>query len=157
MDVRVELVPARVTVPLRQRVLRPHQTTLDAVLPGENDPGSAHIAAITGSGEVVATAVLIREPFRLMPERRDAWRLRGMATEEGRRGQGVGGRVLRYGIDYVASNGGGLLWCHARIPAQGFYQRAGFSTIGEPWTYPETGPHVAMWVEVPAAEAAATG
>lgn len=148
MDLRVELVPAESTLPLRQQVLRPHQRVEDVVVPGEREPGAAHIAALTDDGEVVGTAVLVREPFAGAPDRRDVWRLRGMATADGRRGQGVGGRVLRYALGQVALHGGGLVWANVRLPARRFYEREGFSLHGDVWMDPHTGLHVTMWREV---------
>jgi len=79
-----------------------------------------------------------------------AWRLRAMATEDGFRGQGLGGRVLIAIVDHVASTGGGLLWCSARIRAVSFYERAGFSTLGDVYEEPAIGTHVLMWRAVAA-------
>jgi len=152
MDVRVDVVPAEVTAPLRWRVLRPHLASPEeAMLPGERDPGAVHLAALDPHGDVVGTAVLLPERFERMPDRADAWRLRGMATEERLRGQGIGGQVVRRVIEHVAARGGGLLWCHARVPAQAFYECAGFTTVGDRWEVPHLGPHIAMWREVSAA------
>ncbi len=152
VEVRVEAVPRELTLPLRQRVLRPHQRLDEMGVPGERDPGALHLAALTPDGEVVGTAVLLPERFRRLPDRPDAWRLRGMATDERWRGRGVGGLLLRRVVQHVAAHGGGLLWCHARLPAQAFYGRAGFVPVGEPWEEPQIGPHVAMLREVAPAE-----
>jgi GNAT superfamily N-acetyltransferase len=148
MDLRVELVPVEVTLPLRQQVLRPDRPLEEQVLPGERDPAAAHVAALTGDGRVVGTAVLLPEPFAARPDRTDAWRLRGVAVPPDLRGRGVGGRVLRYAIARVALHGGGLLWANVRMPARGFYEREGFAADGEPWTAPVSGPHLTMWREV---------
>jgi GNAT superfamily N-acetyltransferase len=67
-----------------------------------------------------------------------------MATAEDRRREGVGAAVLAAVIEHVARNGGGLLWCNARAPAVSFYEKAGFTTRGEPWDDPVIGPHIAM-------------
>jgi GNAT superfamily N-acetyltransferase len=148
VDLRVETVPAKLTYALRQRVLRPHQRVDEVATPGEAGPDVTHIAALTPDGEVVGTAVLIREPFRLMPNRDPAWRLRGMATDPARQGHGIGGRVLRHAIGCVSLRGGGLLWCQARVPARRFYERAGFAAVGDEWVELDLGPHVAMWRDV---------
>ena len=152
MDVRIEWVDPDITLPLRWRVLRPHLDP-DQIrpLPGERRPGARHLAALTPDGRVVGTAVLMPELFELMPEREPAWRLRGMATDERARGQGVGARVLGAAIEFVAASGGGLLWCHARILAVPFYRRAGLSTLGPEWDEPHIGRHVCMWRDVAAA------
>lgn len=152
MDLRVELVPVESTLPLRRRALDP---ALDAAaeLPGERDPGVAHVAALTADGEVVGTAVLLRQPFPGVPGRADVWRLRGQATAAALRGQGVGGRVLRYAIGQVALHGGGLLWVTVLAPSRAFYEREGFTaadpaTAADPTDHAAAGPYVTLWREV---------
>jgi GNAT superfamily N-acetyltransferase len=148
VQVIVEAVPASVTFPLRQQDLRPHESFERLALPGDDDPDSCHLAARTAHRRVVGTATVRREAPPWEPATRTAWRLRGMATSEGLRGQGIGTQVLDAVITHVASRGGGLLWCNARTPAIAFYERAGFLTRGERWMDPNIGPHVAMWRNV---------
>jgi GNAT superfamily N-acetyltransferase len=152
MDVRVERVGVAMTLPLRQRVLRPHQTLQQLANPGDDDPDTGHFAALV-DGEVIGTASVRREAPSWAPHNRAAWRLRGMATAEGWRNQGVGAAVLAVVIEHVRHEGGGLLWCNARTPALSFYLRAGFVTRGESWVDPLIGPHVAMERTVDAAPA----
>jgi GNAT superfamily N-acetyltransferase len=153
--VHVERVEAARTFPLRQRILRPHETLEELALPGDDDPDAGHFAAIDDDrdarepGAVIGTASVRRDPPPWALDDTTAWRLRGMATEEGRRSEGVGGAVLSAVIDHVAAHGGGLLWCNARTPAQRFYERAGFTTRGESWVDPVIGPHVVMVLAVP--------
>jgi GNAT superfamily N-acetyltransferase len=148
VEMRVEPVAAIATFPLRRDVLRPHETFDQLALPGDDDPDTCHLAARTTTGEVVGTATVRREPTPWPGTTTAAWRLRGMATREDLRGLGIGGQVLGAVIAHVASRGGGLLWCNARLPAVPFYERSGFATRGRPWVDPEIGPHVAMWREV---------
>ena len=75
----------------------------------------------------------------------NAWRLRAMATADGFRGLGLGRLVLDAIVDHVAAVGGGLLWCGARIRAVPFYERAGFSILGDVYEEPHVGAHVLMW------------
>jgi predicted GNAT family N-acyltransferase len=145
VDVRVEAVPATVTFPLRQRVLRPHQQLEQLALPGDDDPDTCHVAALTPTGEVVGTANVRREPPPWEASTGAGWRLRGMATIWECRGQGIGTRLLEAALSHVVDRGGGLVWCNARVPAQRFYERAGFVTRGESWNDPDVGPHVTMW------------
>jgi GNAT superfamily N-acetyltransferase len=143
--VQVEQVLPWVTVPLRQKVLRPHQTFAQMAQEGDHDPETAFFAAYDKEHQVVGTASVRRENS---PWGEPGWRLRGMATEPDLRGQGIGGAVLARVIEHVARLGGGLLWCNARIPAQRFYERAGFVTRGDPWVDPEIGPHIVMHRQV---------
>ncbi len=141
-------MPAEATYALRQRLLRPHQAVEELCLPDDDDPDTGNFAVLSEAGIVVATAVIRRERCPWRAEREDAWRLRGMATEPARRGQGLGAAVLNAALAHVAMAGGGLVWCNARTPALAFYQRAGFSPHGDEWDEPQIGPHVRMWREV---------
>jgi GNAT superfamily N-acetyltransferase len=126
-------------------VLRPG-APLDRVhLPIDGHPDTAALAALAPDGTVVGTAVLFPEPCPWRPDDAGAWRLRGMATAPELRSTGVGGAVLDAAVAHAASAGGALVWCHARVPARRFYERAGFRVHGDEWVDPEIGPHVAMW------------
>lgn len=146
---RVERVPAEVTHPLRQQVLRPHQTVNELCQPGDDDPLVASFAAHDDRGAVVGTAIVRPEPCPWLPERVGGWRLRGMATAEGLRGQGIGAAVLAAALEHAAAHGATLVWCHARTPAVAFYRRAGFTTHGDVWDDPQIGPHIRMWRPLP--------
>jgi GNAT superfamily N-acetyltransferase len=150
--VRVEQVSAEVTFALRQQVLRPHQTIEQMALPGDHDTDSAHFAAIDDDddGRIVGTGSVRREAPPWPTDEGTSWRLRGMATAEDRRSQGIGAEILAAVFDHVRSHGGGLLWCNARIPAVPFYRRAGLKTRGGSWVEPAIGPHIAMECRLPA-------
>jgi predicted GNAT family N-acyltransferase len=129
-------------------VLRTNERIEQLALPGDDDPDTCHVAALTASHEVVGTANVRLEPPPWEPDAESAWRLRGVATRQELRGRGIGGRLLDAVLTHIAIRGGGLVWCFARVPALRFYQRAGFVTRGEPWTDPDLGPHIAMWLHV---------
>ena len=148
----MELVDAQVVRPLRRAVLRPDQPPEEARYQGDDDPRSAHAAvrhiATRDSEhrtEVDAVGTVVPEPPPWEPERIDGWRLRGMATRPGARRRGLGSLVLAALLDHVAAHGGGLVWCNARVPAQGLYRRAGFMPRGGVFDIPGIGPHVHMW------------
>jgi len=156
----VERVPPWTTWPLRQEVLRPGRPVRDCVYPGEDDPRTAHVAALRRSRApeadllVLAVGVVLPEPPSWDPTADDGWRIRGMATAPQVRGQGLGRMVLDQLIDRVAHEGGGLLWCNARTPALTFYERAEFQPRGDVFDIPEIGPHRVMWRIVEPADVA---
>ena len=129
--------------PLRRRVLRPHQAESELVFAGDDAPDTLH-AAVREGGEIVGIATITREP---MPgsDRKDAWRVRGMATAPEARGKRHGDALLRACLQHARSHGGGLVWCNARTPAAGFYTRHGFEVRGEEFELPHIGPHYLMW------------
>lgn len=145
----MRLVPAPLTYPLRQQVLRPHQTLDQIRLAGEDQPDTASIVIVADDDTVVGTASVMREscPWRL--DRSDSWRLRGMATAPEVRSRGLGARLLTEAFAHIEQHGGGLLWCGARTRARAFYERHGFVVHGEEWTEPYLGPQVHMWREMP--------
>ncbi len=155
--VRIEQVDVELVLPLRQRVLRPHQTVAELMNPGDHDPDTAHLAALlpgpTAAATVVGTASVRRDPppWRLETDAA-GWRLRGMASDPAYRGQGIGTSLLAAAFEHARNRSGGpgpagraLLWCNARVSALGFYERAGLRTEGDPWEEPAIGPHVRMW------------
>lgn len=161
------------TLTLRWRVLRPHQKLEEVILQGDEDPDTTfYVVRDTFSRDVLATGSVQREPPPWEPQARhgrdhagpdgplevpdaallgagrgepNAWRLRAMATADGFRGSGLGRLVLDAVVQHVAAIGGGLLWCGARIRAVPFYERAGFSTLGDVYEEPDVGSHVLMW------------
>jgi len=133
---------------LRQAVLRPHQRREELVFPGDDDPRAAHFCAEDAVEGIVSVVSVLPEPPQWEPSAAQAWRLRAMATAPGWRGRGVGTAVLAVAIAHVRARGGGLFWCNARLGAVGFYEKAGMTTIGEPFEVPVIGPHIAMWAQV---------
>jgi predicted GNAT family N-acyltransferase len=140
VHIDVEQVPAYLVLPLRQRVLRPHQSVCEVGFGG--DATGTHFAAFDVSSAIVGVVSLIGE---LSDERgTPSWRLRGMATEPALQRQGVGRALMTGLFDFVARSGGGAIWCNARLHAVGFYERFGFAVTGEVFEEPDIGPHVRM-------------
>jgi GNAT superfamily N-acetyltransferase len=153
--VTVRRVPPDVVLPLRHAVLRTGRRWADAIYAADSDPLSAHFAAIS---QLDATVLAVGS---VLPEAPDwdesspqevagpTWRARGMAARAGSRGAGLGTLVLRGLLDHVTSQGGGLVWCTARLLAVSLYERAGLRARGEPTVVPGLGPHQVMWGIVP--------
>jgi GNAT superfamily N-acetyltransferase len=140
----VRQVTAAETYPLRQRVLRPHQTVAEVGSPADADADAGHYAAYR-DGEVVGVVTVLHQSPDDEPDHRRWWRLRGMATAEEVRGQGVGRALVAAAVAHAVAHNGTRLWCYARLPAAGFYRAAGFETTGDVWQEPALGPHIAMW------------
>lgn len=126
-------------VDLRWRVLRPGLPRETAIFAEDALPGTFHVAYLDGD-TVVSCVTFVPEDL----DGEAAWRFRGMATDESRRGQGVGGELLRDGLARVAERGGDLVWCNARLVAARFYARHGFTQRGEQFDIPGVGPHLLL-------------
>jgi GNAT superfamily N-acetyltransferase len=136
-DVRV--VTAADTAALRQAVLRPHQTVDEVLAASDDAPG----IAVYEGGRAVACASTRAEPMPDDPRPGD-WRLRGMASDPAVRGQGYGAAALAAAVDYARDRGAQRVWCNARKPARGFYERYGFTTVGDEFGIDGIGPHYLM-------------
>jgi GNAT superfamily N-acetyltransferase len=137
-------------VVLRQAVLRPHQTLEEVRWETDGHESAEHFCADDGDSAVVCVASVCRSAPPWQQGAPNSWRLRGMATAPLWRGKGAGSAVLKAVVAHVAAAGGGLLWCNARLGAVKFYERAGMVTRGEQWEEPFIGPHIAMYIMVPA-------
>jgi len=72
------------------------------------------------------------------------WRLCGMAVAAQLQRCGYGGLVRDACLAHIAEQHATLLWCNARVPAVGFYQRAGLESLGDQFDIPTVGPHYIM-------------
>jgi predicted GNAT family N-acyltransferase len=149
VPVRVRPIPAAATHPIRMEILRPGQPPESVVYPGDDDPDTVHFGAISKGDDLVGIASLYAEP-RADGGPSPGWRLRGMATAAGVRGRGVGRALVDACVAHVAANGGGELWCNARVPALGFYAGAGFEVVSDEFEIEGIGAHVVMRTFVPA-------
>jgi GNAT superfamily N-acetyltransferase len=140
-DILIRQVPASDVYPLRHLVLRPGRPFADCIWAQDDDPDTVHFAAAV-EGRIVGIASLAICPRGGDPP--NTWRLRGMATEPARQGQGIGSKVLASCLDFVREKQGALLWCNARTSALEFYRRHGFETVGDEFETPGVGPHYVM-------------
>jgi predicted N-acetyltransferase YhbS len=146
-DLVVTTATAVETLPLRAAILRPNGDP--AAMPGDDDPGTIHLAARATGGQVVGVVRFSPAPCPWPTDAAAPWQLRGMATDPSVRGAGAGRALVIEGLARVAAAGGDLVWCHARVSAAGFYERMGFEVVTEPYDKPPVGLHVGMLVELP--------
>jgi GNAT superfamily N-acetyltransferase len=141
-EVKFVPVPAAVGQALRKAVLRPHEPIEGPMYPLEEDPATAHFAALA-DGCVLAVGSVMADGHPREPASGD-WRVRGMATLPEWRGHGLGARVLDALEAHAREEGAGRLWCNARIGARSFYERAGWLTEGGEYEIPGIGMHLLM-------------
>ena len=123
--------------------------------PGDDHPAAVHVAVRSADDEVVSVGtLLVEDPPAWLADAPEVpevptggrwWRIRGMATAEEWRNRGLGGAVLGALLGSAERQGGGIVWCNARLPAVAFYERAGFHRAGEVFEALGIGPHVVMW------------
>jgi hypothetical protein len=146
IDYSVQRVPIQRTYALRKAVLRPYLAADEPYLcPDDHLPETIALGAITAEDSVIGVARMTPEAPPFDSPHEHSWRLRGMAASPEVRNMGVGSALLEGLIAHVAGCGGGVLWCNARVPARGLYERGGMQQWGEVWEEPNIGPHIVMW------------
>ena len=139
MTTVVSLAPTD-THALRRRVLRDDDPEAAVHWDGDDDPTTLHLGVVVEGGPIAVSTWLLRSS----PGRPDApaRQLRGMATEPGARGRGLGSMLLRAGAKQAENEGATRLWANARIEAVGFYEHHGWRARGPVFSTPDTGlPH----------------
>lgn len=137
---KVEKVSSYVVRPLRHKVLRPELPLEASIMPTDDQYDAAHFM-IKKDGNILCVASIYCESFEPMPVKR-ATRLRGMATEPAEKRKGYGTMVLNGVIQYLTmETDTEILWCNARVTAFGFYEKMGFTIVGEEFDIPNLGPH----------------
>lgn len=137
------LIASQETLALRHQVLRPHQSIQDCIYPDDNSENTFHVGGYH-QGVLVGVATFLAEAHPDFQASRP-FRLRGMATHHSLHGQGVGRKVLSFGIHEVQRRGGDFLWCNARESAFGFYQKLDLQLHGELFEIQGIGPHKVMY------------
>jgi GNAT superfamily N-acetyltransferase len=123
------------TRPLRQAVLRPHETLEQ--LAAHEPPGAFALGAFDGA-ELIACGLIGADGGP------GDWRVRGMATVPEARGRGAGAAILDELIRYATAHGARRIWCNARVSARSLYERAGMHAVSEEFELPAIGAHVVM-------------
>jgi GNAT superfamily N-acetyltransferase len=147
IEFEVKPVEAAAVRHLRRAILRPHQEVADLFYPGDDHPSALHVGGFR-RGRLVGVASILPDPASPRGAG-PSWQLRGMAVEHGHRGFGLGALMLERCLEHAATNGGGPVWCNARIAACGFYERYGFSREGELFSVEGIGLHLRMRLATP--------
>ena len=145
MKFQIKEVPAELVIPLRHKILRPHQPVEACHYDFDNDEKCFHLAAITDKEEVIGVATFFPEDFKNF---QNAFRLRGMASDDSARGLGVGSALIEAAVQSLKQRNSDVLWCNAREVAFGFYQKLGFAFESEMFDIEGIGPHKVMSLKI---------
>lgn len=139
----LQKVSLEIIIPLRHQVLRLGKPIEECTYKEDAIQECFHVASFD-NGKVIGIASFYPESHALEPSK-NAWRLRGMATEPDYRSKGVGAQLLKHGMSLCAQHGGDVIWCNARTEAVPFYLKLNFVIKGEEFQLPGIGPHYFMF------------
>jgi len=130
LDIHIRPMTCLEVRPLRLEVLRAGMVNQTVHFDGDDDPTTIHLGAFDQDQNNVGVSTWMQRPFPLAEEHK-ALQLRGMATAVNVQGQGIGALLLVAGQSHGREIGAHLIWANARDAALNFYNRHGYSTVGE--------------------------
>ena len=142
----IKFIPADAVLPVRNEVLREGRLTNDECrFPNDDAPEAFHLGYYVGE-ELACIASF--HPMGYKDYAGKAYQLRGMATIEKYRSQGLGNQLVNFAIVYLRGQKVNYVWCNARKKAVKFYQNLGFEIISEEFEVKGIGPHYVMYCKI---------
>jgi predicted GNAT family N-acyltransferase len=111
---------------LRDQVLRQPLGLTFSEVDLEKEPGYRHFGLFSAE-QILATVMIV-------PTDATVAKVRQMAVAFNYQGRGLGQQLLTAVEQRLFRDGIGHLYLHARDSAVGFYQRLGYSVVGDPFT-----------------------
>ncbi|MFD0764007.1 GNAT family N-acetyltransferase [Mucilaginibacter lutimaris] len=115
----IEQITPRLTWRLRKEVLYPNKPLNSMMM--EEDEHGYHFGAFEDN-KLVGVVSLFKH--------QDDWQFRKLAVITDGQGKGIGTQIIAYITGFVEREHGTKLWCHARLSATGFYDKLGYSKVG---------------------------
>lgn len=110
------------TIPIRHKVLWPNESPEFCRVEGDTE--GLHFGVVINNEIVCVASVYVDAGTA---------RLRKFATLSQFQGQGIGSCMLNHIVNKLKQDEISYLWFDARVSAVGFYQRLGFTSLGEPF------------------------
>lgn len=114
---------------LRVRVLRKGTPVTHATYPEDSYDDVVHLA-IRHNGNVVATSTWFSKECPEQPGVPSV-QLKGMAVDDSLQTTGFGRALIEAGISLAKERNAQIVWARARDSAMGFYEKCGFSVVGD--------------------------
>jgi predicted GNAT family N-acyltransferase len=142
----IKFIDADAVLPIRNEVLREGRLALNECrFPGDDAEGAFHLGYYVGD-ELACIASFHPQTYKEYAGK--AYQLRGMATTEKYRSQGLGNQLVNFAIVYMRGQQVNYCWCNARLKAAAFYKNLGFEIISDQFEVPNIGPHYVMYVKI---------
>jgi len=142
----IKFVPVEAVLGIRSHVLRdnkfaPEECRWDS----DKLEAAFHLGYYVGD-ELACIASFHPEPYGEFTG--IGYQLRGMATIEKYRGQGIGNQLINFALTYLRGQKVNYVWCNGRVKAVKFYTNLGFEIISEEFVIPITGPHYVLYIKI---------
>lgn len=150
-QVTIRCISSQETLPLRHAILRPHQSLNASKYEADDAPSTVHFGAFVSTDLCGVVSLYLRASPT--PMSGVGYQIRGMATADQVRKQGIGRLLLQAGEQWAQQRAADYLWANARMSALGFYEKTGYSIDQNTYMIEGIGPHrlIHKWFQIPAA------
>lgn len=129
---------------LRMRILRPLHPR-EACQYAEDDFETTFHLGIFENGKVISNGTFMQQAQPKLSEAKYPYRLRGMATDLNQQKKGLGQKIILAAENELRKRNCDLLWFNARVSAEGFYKKLGYTAIEDIFNIDTIGPHKIMY------------
>tara|TARA_B100000902_G_C27113223_1_gene814726 strand:+ start:70 stop:507 length:438 start_codon:yes stop_codon:yes gene_type:complete len=143
---KIERVGSETIRTLRHKVLRKNKPFSTTSYNRDKEKDTIHLACVEKNIVVVCATFYPEKTNRI--DSKNAYRLRGMATDKNHRRKGYGKKIMEQSFIELTNKKCDLLWCNARIKALEFYKSIGFKTKGEKFNIGDIGDHYYMYKRI---------
>jgi ribosomal protein S18 acetylase RimI-like enzyme len=138
----IKQIPSQDTFAVRQPVLRPGKSVDTCIFDGDDLPTTIHYG-IYDNDEILGVISVFEASHVYFTEERQ-FQIRGMAVLENQQKKGLGDLLVQAAEQYISQQNGEKIWFNAREIAVGFYNKMGYTVIGEQFDIAGVGPHYVM-------------
>ena len=123
---------------LRKTILRPNLPLEMIFYPGDDADETLHAGAFLDDILVGVCTVIQEAPTG--ENDIGVWRMRGVAVNAQKRGQGIGRALMEACLAHAKTHGANYVWANGRTSALPVYAALGFTVQGDEYVT-DTGPH----------------
>ena len=103
MSFEIRLITSAEAIPLRKKILRPEETNNAGVIYAGDDFSTTYHCGIFIDKKLCGVSTFLNEPLADFSAQ-NPYRLRGMAVDSNLQGQGLGSKLLTFGVEFLQKN-----------------------------------------------------
>ena len=145
-EIEITEVTVEEVRPLRSRYLRPHQPDEAVIYESDCNPTARHFVARDADGRLLGVASLCFQDriAGMPPFGHPGMRMRGLAVEDDRRGEGIGAALVAHMLAIGQEAGIVEAWATAPTRSTRFYKRHRLRPMSDEFEVVGIGPHVVV-------------
>jgi len=138
----IKQISSQETFAVRQPVLRPGKAIETCIFEGDDLLATVHFGIY--DNKALAGVISVFKANHNFFTEESQHQIRGMAVLHNFQKMGLGEKLVRHAEEYIIKQHGTRIWFNAREIAVGFYERMGYTIIGEPFDIGDIGRHYVM-------------